>query len=299
MPNAALIDGKAIAAGLQQRVAAGVAIMHRQHQITPGLATILIGDDPASQIYIRNKARACNAAGIASFEHHLSADISERAALDLIVRLNDDDRVDGILMQLPLPAHIDARRIVATIDPDKDVDGFHPLNVGRLWSGEPTLVPCTPQGCLTLLHSVRSDLSGAEAVVLGRSTIVGRPVTALLLGEHCTVTMAHSRSGDIAAICRRADILIAAVGRPLMVQSDWIKPGAIVIDVGINRVVDPRDGGKKLVGDVDFTGVSSVAGAITPVPGGVGPMTIVCLLRNTLLAAAQRRGLPDPLPPLP
>ncbi len=297
MPDATLIDGKAIAAGLHRRIADGVAMLHQQHQITPGLATVLMGDDPASQIYIRSKARACNAAGIASFHHQLSGDLSEQVVLELIAALNAEDKVDGILVQLPLPAHIDVRRVVAAIDPGKDVDGFHPLNIGRLWSGEPTLVPCTPQGCLTLLHSACSDLSGAEAVVVGRSTIVGRPVAALLLAEHCTVTMAHSRSADIGAISRRADILVAAVGRPLMVKGDWIKPGAIVIDVGINRVIDGQGVGK-LVGDVDFAEAHSVASAITPVPGGVGPMTIACLLRNTLLAACRRRGLSDPVPPL-
>jgi methylenetetrahydrofolate dehydrogenase (NADP+)/methenyltetrahydrofolate cyclohydrolase len=297
MAGATLIDGKTVAADLRQRVADAVASLHRQHRVRPGLATILIGDDPASTVYIRSKTRACNAAEIASFHYQLPNSASERDLLDLIAALNADDRVDGILVQLPVPAHIDTRQVLAAIDPAKDVDGFHPLNVGRLWSGEAALIPCTPQGCLILLRSVCPDLSGANAVVVGRSTIVGRPIAALLLAEHCTVTMAHSRSVDLAAICSRADILIAAVGRPLMIKANWIKRGAIVIDVGINRIVEQQERGVgTLVGDVDFAEACSVAGAITPVPGGVGPMTIACLLRNTLLAACRRRGLPDPVP---
>jgi methylenetetrahydrofolate dehydrogenase (NADP+)/methenyltetrahydrofolate cyclohydrolase len=290
--EATIIDGKAIAAGLRARVAAAAAILRETHRITAGLAAILVGDDAASQIYVRTKARACAAAGIASFEYRLPADAGIAAVLDLVTSLNGDDRVDGILVQLPLPDAIDERRVFAALDPAKDVDGFHPINVGRLWSGEPGLVPCTPQGCLLLLRSVHADLRGAEAVVLGRSPIVGRPVAALLLAADCTVTMVHSKTRDAAAVGRRADILVAALGKPAMVTADWIKPGATVIDVGINRT--PVAGGRvRLLGDVDYAAARRIAGAITPVPGGVGPMTIACLLRNTLLAASRRRGLPD------
>ena len=291
--EAAIIDGKAIAAGLRPRVAEAAAMLRETHRVTAGLAAILVGDDPASQIYVRNKARACAEAGIASFEYRLPADAGIAAILELVTRLNGDDRVDGILVQLPLPRGIDIGRVMAALDPAKDVDGFHPINVGHLWSGEPGLVPCTPQGCLLLLRSVHADLSGAEAVVLGRSPIVGRPVAALLLAADCTVTVVHSKTRDAAAICRRADILVAALGEPAMVTADWIKPGATVIDVGINRIA-VAGGGVRLVGDVDFDAARRIAGAITPVPGGVGPMTIACLLRNTLLAASRRRGLPDP-----
>jgi methylenetetrahydrofolate dehydrogenase (NADP+) / methenyltetrahydrofolate cyclohydrolase len=294
--EATIIDGRAIAAGLRQRVAEATANLRARHKIAAGLAAILVGDDPASRLYVRNKARACAAAGIASFEHHLPVDAGIASVLELVARLNADDRVDGILVQLPLPRAIDPGQVTAALDPAKDVDGFHPMNVGHLWRGEPGLVPCTPQGVLLLLHSVHADLSGAEAVVLGRSQIVGRPVTALLLAADCTVTMAHSKTRDAAELCRRADILVAATGRAAAVTAEWIKPGATVIDVGINRIALP-DGGGRLVGDVDFTAAQRIAGAITPVPGGVGPMTIACLLRNTLLAACQRRGLPDPLPP--
>jgi methylenetetrahydrofolate dehydrogenase (NADP+)/methenyltetrahydrofolate cyclohydrolase len=292
--EAAIIDGTAIAAGLRQHVAEAAAMLRERHQVTAGLAAILVGDDPASQLYVRSKERACAEAGIASFEFRLPADAGVAAILELVTRLNADDRVDGILVQLPLPRGIDMRRVMAALDPAKDVDGFHPMNVGRLWSGEPGLVPCTPQGCLLLLRSVLADLSGAEAVVIGRSQIVGRPVAALLIAADCTVTLVHRKTRDAAAICRRADILIAALGEPAMVKADWIKPGATVIDVGINRIAVP-DGGMRLVGDVDFTAARRIAGAITPVPGGVGPMTIACLLRNTLLAACRRRFLPDPL----
>ena len=291
MPDAALIDGKAIAADLRRRVA-GAATGLRNRGIVPGLAVVLVGDDPASQVYVRSKGRACIAAGLASFEHRLPADAGPAAVLDLVRRLDADDRVDGILVQLPLPRHIDPHAVIAAIDPAKDVDGFHPVNVGRLWNGEPGLVPCTPQGCLILLRSVQASLAGVEAVVLGRSPIVGRPVAALLLAADCTVTVAHSRSRDAARLCRREDILIAAVGRPGLVKGDWIKPGATVIDVGINRS-DAAEG-VRLVGDVDFAEARAVAGAITPVPGGVGPMTIACLLRNTVLAACRRRGRSDP-----
>jgi len=292
--EAAIIDGTAIAAGLRQHVAEAAAMLRERHHVTAGLAAILVGDDPASQLYVRSKERACAEAGIASFEFRLPADAGVAAILELVTRLNADDRVDGILVQLPLPRGIDMRRVMAALDPAKDVDGFHPMNVGRLWSGEPGLVPCTPQGCLLLLRGVHADMSGAEAIVLGRSQIVGRPVAALLIAADCTVTLVHSKTRDIAAVCRRADILIAALGEPAMVKADWIKPGATVIDVGINRIAAP-DGGMRLVGDVDFTAARRIAGAITPVPGGVGPMTIACLLRNTLLAACRRRFLPDPL----
>jgi methylenetetrahydrofolate dehydrogenase (NADP+) / methenyltetrahydrofolate cyclohydrolase len=291
--DATIIDGRAIAASLRQRVAAAAALAARDG-ITAGLATVLVGNDPASEIYIHSKMRACAEAGMASFEYRLPADAEPSAILDLIHRLNSDDRIDGILVQLPLPPAIDQRRVIAALDPAKDVDGFHPLNVGHLWSGEPGLVPCTPQGILLLLRSVRTDLAGAEAVVLGRSQIVGRPIAGLLVGADCTVTIVHSKSHDAAAICRRADILVAAIGHPAAVTGDWIKPGATVIDVGINRIAGP-DGHSRLVGDVDLSTARSVAGAITPVPGGVGPMTIACLLRNTLLAACRRRGLFDPV----
>jgi methylenetetrahydrofolate dehydrogenase (NADP+) / methenyltetrahydrofolate cyclohydrolase len=291
--SAALIDGAAIAGALRARVAAAVAKLREEHGVTPGLAAILVGDDPASHVYVRSKARACTAAGIASFEHRLPADSTTAVVLDLVARLNADDRVDGILVQLPLPPGVEARSIIAALDPAKDVDGFHPLNVGRLWSGEPGLVPCTPQGVLLLLDSIRPTLAGLDAVVLGRSQIVGRPVAALLLAADCTVTVVHSRSRDPTAICRRADILVAAIGRPGMVTAEWIRPGATVIDVGINRIAT-AEGGTRLVGDVDFAAARGVAGAITPVPGGVGPMTIACLLRNTVLAACWRRRLPEP-----
>jgi methylenetetrahydrofolate dehydrogenase (NADP+)/methenyltetrahydrofolate cyclohydrolase len=293
MAEASIIDGKAIAAGLRDRVAAAAASLREEHGITAGLAAVLVGDDPASLVYVRNKARACAAAGLASFQHRLPADAGLAAILDLIAKLSVDERVDGILVQLPLPSGIDSREVIAAIDPAKDVDGFHPVNVGRLWSSDPGLVPCTPQGILLLLRSADAPLGGAEAVVLGRSPIVGRPVAALLLAADCTVTIVHSKSRDLPGICRRADIVVAAIGRPQMVKGDWLKPGATVIDVGINRITGPQ-GGVRLVGDVDFAAARQVASAITPVPGGVGPMTIACLLRNTLLAAYRRRGLPDP-----
>src|SRR5438045_5528957 len=293
MAEARIIDGKAIAAGLQRSVAEAAAALREDHGITPGLAAVLVGDDPASQVYVRSKARACAAAGLASFEHRLSANCGPAAILELVARLNADERVDGILVQLPLPAGADRNAVISAIDPAKDVDGFHPVNVGRLWNGESGLVPCTPAGCMILLRSVHSDLSGMEAVVLGRSAIVGRPLAALLLAADCTVTLVHSKTRDAAAICRRADILIAAIGQPRLVDETWIKPRATVIDVGISRIIGP-DGTSRLLGDVDFAAVRAVAGALTPVPGGVGPMTIACLLRNTLLAACRRRGLPDP-----
>jgi methylenetetrahydrofolate dehydrogenase (NADP+)/methenyltetrahydrofolate cyclohydrolase len=295
MGEAAIIDGKAIATQLRQEVATAAAELRERHGVTPGLATVLVGDDPASQVYVGSKGRACEAAGLASFQHRLGADCAKTELLELIARLDSDKRVDGILVQLPLPTAIEPQEIFAALDPAKDVDGFHPANIGRLWSGHPTLVPCTPQGCLILLRSVHRDLTGMQAVVLGRSSVVGRPLAALLLAADCTVTLAHSKTRDLAAICRRADILIAAAGQPHLVGPEWVKAGATVIDVGINRVAEPGDG-PALVGDVDFTAVRRVAGALTPVPGGVGPMTIACLLRNTVLAACRRRGLPDPVP---
>jgi methylenetetrahydrofolate dehydrogenase (NADP+)/methenyltetrahydrofolate cyclohydrolase len=290
MSGATIIDGKAIAATLCADVATAVAGLVRDHGLTPGLAVVLVGDNAASEVYVRNKARQTTAAGMASFEIKVSATTSEADLLDIVRALNLRDDVDGILVQLPLPSHIDAGRVIEAIDPAKDVDGFHPINAGRLATGQKALVPCTPLGCVMLAKSVHADLTGLEAVVIGRSNIVGKPVAQLLLAENCTVTVAHSRSRDLGAIARRADLLIAAVGQPELVRGDWIKPGAIVIDVGINRV--PSEGGRhRLVGDVRFDEACKVAGAITPVPGGVGPMTIACLLRNTVAAAAARRGI--------
>lgn len=294
MTGARLIDGKAIAAKLRADVAAAVGRLGREHGVTPGLAVVLVGDDPASEVYVRNKDRETRAAGMNSFEVKVPATTSETDLLAIVDGLNRRPDVDGILVQLPLPPHIDSGRVIEAIDPAKDVDGFHPINAGRLASGQPALVPCTPLGCIILAKSVQPDLTGLEAVVIGRSNIVGKPVAQLLLAENCTVTIAHSRSRALPEIAQRADLLVAAVGRPEMIKGDWIKPGAIVIDVGINRV--PGEGGKnRLVGDVHFEDARKVAGAITPVPGGVGPMTIACLLRNTLAAAASRRGMMPPL----
>ncbi len=292
---ATLIDGKAVASELRQRIAREVAGLAAGGH-APGLAVVLVGEDPASQVYVRSKAKQTVEAGMRSFEHRLPAETSEADLLALVRRLNDDDAVDGILVQLPLPGHIDAGRVIDAIDPAKDVDGFHPMNAGRLATGTGGLVPCTPLGSLMLLKTVRQDLAGLEAVVVGRSNIVGKPMAQLLIAESCTVTVAHSRTRDLPAVARRADILVAAVGRPEMVKGDWVKPGAIVIDVGINRVPAPElgEGKTRLVGDVDTQGAAAVAGAITPVPGGVGPMTIACLLANTLTAACARRGLPKP-----
>ena len=286
-----LIDGKARAERLLAEVAAAATQLKARAGVAPGLCAVLVGEDPASQIYVRNKGKAATAAGIASLQENLPATASEAELLALIARLNADDRVDGILVQLPLPKHIDPQRVIDAIDPGKDVDGFHTENVGRLWSGglRRALVPCTPYGCLVLLRDALSNLGGADAVVLGRSNIVGKPMAALLLAESCTVTVAHSKTRDLPAVLRRGDILVAAVGQPELVRGDWIKPGAIVIDVGINRVAI-ADGKSKLVGDVAFAEAQGIAGAITPVPGGVGPMTIACLLRNTLIAACRRRG---------
>jgi methylenetetrahydrofolate dehydrogenase (NADP+)/methenyltetrahydrofolate cyclohydrolase len=293
MADAQLIDGRAVAAELRGRVAATAAHLRRDAGLVAGLATILVGDDPASRSYVGAKQRACAAAGLASFELNMPGEISAAALLAEIDRLNADGRVDGILVQLPLPPQIDPHAVMPALDPEKDVDGFHPMNVGRLWTGIAGMVPCTPQGCLRLIRAVHDDLAGAEAVVLGRSNIIGKPLAALLLAAHCTVTLAHSRTRDAAMVARRADILIAATGRPGLVGADWVKPGATVIDTGISSVPTPG-GGRRLVGDVDFAAVRWIAGAITPVPGGVGPMTIACLLRNTLLAACRRRGLSDP-----
>ncbi len=289
------IDGKARADRLVAAVAAATAKLKVEAGTAPGLCALLVGEDPASQVYVRNKGKAATAAGIQSFQETLPATISEAELLALIARLNADERVDGILVQLPLPKHIDPQRVIDAIDPAKDVDGFHAQNVGQLWSGgvRRALVPCTPYGCLLLLRDALPSLAGAEAVVLGRSNIVGKPMAALLLSENCTVTCVHSRSRDIPAILRRADILVAAVGQPELVRGSWIKEGAVVIDVGINRVA-AADGKSKLVGDVAFAEAQGIAGAITPVPGGVGPLTIACLLRNTLIAACRRRGRAEP-----
>jgi methylenetetrahydrofolate dehydrogenase (NADP+)/methenyltetrahydrofolate cyclohydrolase len=290
---AQVIDGNAVAGELYRAVAAVAAALRERNGFVPGLAVILVGDDPASQVYVRTKRRACAEVGLASFENRLPGDASEAAVIELVRRLGADESVDGILVQLPLPPAVNRHRVIAAIPPEKDVDGFHPVNIGRLWSGEPGLVPCTPQGVMMLLRRVHDDLSGADAVVVGRSVIVGRPVAELLLAADCTVTIAHSKTRDLASLCRRADILVAAAGRPMLIKGDWIKPGATVIDVGITRLPKP-EGGTRLVGDVDQDAAAAVAGAISPVPGGVGPMTVACLLRNTVLAACRRRGLPDP-----
>jgi methylenetetrahydrofolate dehydrogenase (NADP+)/methenyltetrahydrofolate cyclohydrolase len=292
--SAARIDGRAFAARLRERVAEAVPAFTAAAGRAPGLAVVLVGEDPASQVYVRSKGRATEEAGMASFEHRLPDSVSQEALLALVGRLNDDEAVDGILVQLPLPAGIDDKAVIEAIDPAKDVDGFTSVNAGRLAIGEDGLVPCTPLGCLMLLEDRLGDLSGLEAVVIGRSNIVGKPMAQLLLARNCTVTLAHSRTRDLAAVVRRADIVVAAVGRPEMVRGDWLKPGATVIDVGINRI-ESGDGGKgRLVGDVDFAGASEVAAAITPVPGGVGPMTIAVLLRNTLVAGHARANLPAP-----
>jgi methylenetetrahydrofolate dehydrogenase (NADP+)/methenyltetrahydrofolate cyclohydrolase len=287
------IDGKAAALTIRRRVAELVPEFVARTGRPPGLATVLVGEDPASAVYVRSKNRSTAEAGMAGFAHNLPDTISEDDLLQLVIDLNADARVDGILVQLPLPKQINATRVIETIDPGKDVDGFHPMNAGRLATGLPSLVPCTPFGCLSLLKSELGDLAGLDAVVIGRSNIVGKPMAQLLIGESATVTVAHSRTRDLPAVVCRADIVVAAVGRPEMVRGDWIKPGATVIDVGINRV--PTDDGKgRLVGDVAFDEAAQIAGAITPVPGGVGPMTIAMLMRNTLVAAHRREGLKDP-----
>jgi methylenetetrahydrofolate dehydrogenase (NADP+)/methenyltetrahydrofolate cyclohydrolase len=296
--TAELIDGKAFALGLRGRIAMLAADFTGQTGRKAGLAVVLVGADAASQVYVRSKGKATHEAGMASFEHRLPADAAEAELLSLIKALNADPAVDGILVQLPLPAHLDEQTVISTISPDKDVDGFHVINAGRLAVGQPGFVPCTPLGCLMLLKDRLGSLSGLDAVVIGRSNIVGKPMAQLLLAESCTVTVAHSRTRNLADVVRRADIVVAAVGRPEMVKGDWIKPGATVIDVGINRVALADSGAEpgktRLVGDVDFAGASEVAGAITPVPGGVGPMTIAVLLRNALVAAFRNAGIDLP-----
>jgi methylenetetrahydrofolate dehydrogenase (NADP+)/methenyltetrahydrofolate cyclohydrolase len=291
--SARLIDGKAAAAAIRAEVAERVADFVQRTGRPPGLATVLVGEDPASAVYVRSKNRSTAEAGMAGFAHNLPDTTSEAELLQLVADLNADERVDGILVQLPLPAQIDATRVIETIEPGKDVDGFHPMNAGRLATGLPSLVPCTPFGCLHLLKAELGNLAGLDAVVIGRSNIVGKPMAQLLIAESATVTVAHSKTRDLPGVVRRADVVVAAVGRPEMVRGHWIKPGAIVIDVGINRV-PTEDGKGRLVGDVAFDEAAEVAAAITPVPGGVGPMTIAMLMRNTLVAAHRREGLADP-----
>jgi methylenetetrahydrofolate dehydrogenase (NADP+)/methenyltetrahydrofolate cyclohydrolase len=291
MTQADIIDGKAFAEGLRGRVAQVAASFEAAAGRKAGLAVVLVGEDPASQVYVRSKGKQTVACGMNSFEHKLPADTSEADLLAMVEKLNADPAVDGILVQLPLPAHMDEQKVIAAISPDKDVDGFNVINVGRLAVGQQGFVPCTPLGCLMLLKDRLGSLSGLNAVVIGRSNIVGKPMAQLLLGESCTVTIAHSRTQDLPDVVRRADIIIAAVGRPEMVKGDWIKPGATVIDVGINRVPAAEEGKTRLVGDVDFDSAAKVAGAITPVPGGVGPMTIAVLLRNALVAAHRNAGI--------
>ncbi|WP_226628103.1 bifunctional methylenetetrahydrofolate dehydrogenase/methenyltetrahydrofolate cyclohydrolase FolD [Alloyangia pacifica] len=294
--SATIIDGKAFAAKVREQVATHVARLKDEHGITPGLAVVLVGEDPASEVYVRNKGKQTLEVGMNSFEHKLPADTSEADLLALIDQLNADPAVHGILVQLPLPGHLNSDLVINAIDPAKDVDGFHISNVGLLGTGQKCMVPCTPLGCLMMLREQHGKLSGLNAVVVGRSNIVGKPMAQLLLGDSCTVTIAHSRTKDLAEVCRRADILVAAVGRPEMIPGDWVKPGATVIDVGINRIPAPEKGeGKhRLVGDVEFASAAEVAGAITPVPGGVGPMTIACLLANTVTACCRANGLPEP-----
>jgi len=291
---ARLIDGRAAALELRSRIAQEVAAFRAAVGRAPGLATVLVGEDPASAVYVRSKGKATREAGMESVSHNLSADVSEAELLALVGQLNRDTGIDGILVQLPLPTHIDSAKVIAAIDPAKDVDGFHPINAGKLATGAAdALVPCTPLGCLHLLKREMPSLAGLDAVVIGRSNIVGKPMAMLLLGESCTVTIAHSRTRDLPGVVRRADIVIAAVGRAEMVRGDWVKPGAILIDVGINRI-DAGEGKTRLVGDIAFAEASEIAGAITPVPGGVGPMTIAMLLRNTLVAACRRAGQEEP-----
>lgn len=296
LTEALIIDGKARAESLRARTTAEVARLKAEHGVQPGLAVVLVGDDPASAIYVRSKGEQSREAGMHSVIHRLPADTTQEALVALVRRLNADEAIDGILVQLPLPEGMDPAPVIAAIDPDKDVDGLTAVNAGRLASGQPSLVSCTPLGCLILLQDTLGDLAGREAVVVGRSILVGRPVGQLLLNADCTVTMAHSKTRDLAAVCRRAEILVAAVGRPGLVRGDWIRPGACVIDVGINRVpfrdpVKAAEGRTKIVGDVAFAEAKKVAGAISPAPGGVGPMTVACLLANTLTAARRRRGL--------
>jgi methylenetetrahydrofolate dehydrogenase (NADP+)/methenyltetrahydrofolate cyclohydrolase len=288
--TARVIDGKAIAAEVRAEVAAAVAALQASHDLKPGLAVVLVGEDPASKVYVTNKAKQTVEVGMNSYEYKLPDTTSEAEILSLVDRLNRNKNVHGILVQLPLPKHVNAEKVLNSIDPDKDVDGFHPVNVGRLWVGERALVPCTPTGSAILAKKAAPSLKGMNAVVIGRSNIVGKPMAALLLRESCTVTIAHSQTKDLPGVVRGADLVVAAVGRAEMVRRDWIKPGAIVIDVGINRIVGP-DGKGKLVGDVAYAECAEVAGAITPVPGGVGPMTIACLLQNTVEAAKMQRGI--------
>ncbi len=290
--TATLIDGKAFAAKVRAEVGKHVATLKSEHGIVPGLAVVLVGEDPASQVYVRNKGQQTLEVGMASFEHKLDASTAEADLLALIKTLNADPKVHGILVQLPLPKHLNSDLVINSIDPAKDVDGFHISNVGLLGTGQKSMVPCTPLGCLMMLRDHHGSLAGLEAVVVGRSNIVGKPMAQLLLNDSCTVTIAHSRTKDLGEVCRRADILVAAVGRPEMITGEWVKPGATVIDVGINRI--DRDGKTKLVGDVHFESAAKIAGAITPVPGGVGPMTIACLLANTLTACCRANGLPEP-----
>jgi len=288
--TAFVIDGKVIAAKVRSDVAADVARLKAEHGFVPGLAVVLVGEDPASKVYVRNKAQQTLEVGMQSFEHKLAEDTPEEVLLDLVRKLNADPAVNGILVQMPLPKHMDSNKVLELIDPLKDVDGFHPMNVGRLSIGERALAPCTPVGSVILARSFKDDLSGLNAVVVGRSNIVGKPMAQLLLRENCTVTIAHSRTKDLPDVVRSADLVVAAIGKPEFVKGDWIKPGAIVIDVGINRVVK-EDGKGKIVGDVEYAAAAQVAGAITPVPGGVGPMTIACLLKNTVEAALMQHGL--------
>lgn len=290
--TAQIIDGKAFAAKVRGKVADHVATLRSDHGLVPGLAVVLVGEDPASQVYVRSKGKMTLEVGMKSVEHSLTADTSEAELLALIERLNADAEIHGILVQLPLPDHLNEDLVISSIDPAKDVDGFHISNVGLLGTGQKSMVPCTPLGCLMMLRDHHGSLSGMDAVVIGRSNIVGKPMAQLLLGDSCTVTIAHSRTKDLPDLVRRADIVVAAVGRPRMVLGDWIKPGATVIDVGINRV--PNGEKTKLVGDVDFASCAEVAGAITPVPGGVGPMTIACLLANTVTACCRANGLAEP-----
>ena len=294
--TAKIIDGKTYAEGLRSRIAGHVAQLKQDHSITPGLAVVIVGDDPASRVYVTNKAKQTAEVGMHSEKYELPATVSEAELLALVQKLNDDPQIHGILVQLPLPGHIDPNKVINTINPDKDVDCFTPASVGRLWIGLPGPVSCTPLGCLMLLRDQLGSLSGLDAVIVGRSNLVGKPMAALLLRENCTVTLAHSRTKDLAGVVRGADIVVAAVGRPQMIKGDWIKPGATVIDVGINRVPAPDKGeGKtRLVGDVDYAGAMEVAGAVTPVPGGVGPMTIACLLANTVTTASLINGLTPP-----
>lgn len=293
--SAALIDGKASAQRLRERVRVAAAELSARHGRAPGLAVVLVGDDPASQVYVAGKVKQTREAGMVSVEHRLAADVPEAEVVALVERLNADPAIDGILVQLPLPRHIDPDRVIAVIDPRKDVDGLTSINAGRLASGRPGLRPCTPAGCVLLAREALGDLAGLEVVVVGRSLLVGRPAALLFVAEDCTVTIAHSRTRDLPAVCRRADILVAAVGRPELVRGDWVKPGACVLDVGINRKDDPAvEKGYRIVGDVAFDEALEVAGSITPVPGGVGPMTIAMLLRNTVTAACLREGWPEP-----